>query len=268
MVDLLKVTLTNGIPTSGNGDVATINALMADGGLATVGNKTDLPATATDATATTGISIWKQISKSIQLLVTRWPTALGSGGGMKVDGSGTPLPISVSAVPAHDVTNGGLFAVQQASGKQSNTSFTTGTTSVVPGDIIGVGGGAGALTFANIAPSAGGEIQLQSATLEIDRATISGEGNYRLYLYNVTPPSASADSAAWSLPAGDRASFLGFFDFGTRVDTGTMQWNAVDNLNKQIATLSGSVFGYLVALTGTFTATASVHKVTLHSKTV
>lgn len=40
------------------------------------------------------------------------PAALGAGGGLKVDGSGTALPVSLASVPSHAVTNAGTFAVQ------------------------------------------------------------------------------------------------------------------------------------------------------------
>lgn len=42
------------------------------------------------------------------------PAALGAGGGIKVDGSGTALPVSVATVPSHAVTNAGTFAVQES----------------------------------------------------------------------------------------------------------------------------------------------------------
>ncbi|MFA5053956.1 MAG: hypothetical protein WC565_07845 [Parcubacteria group bacterium] len=40
------------------------------------------------------------------------PAALGAGGGLKIDGSGTAVPVSVASVPSHAVTNAGTFAVQ------------------------------------------------------------------------------------------------------------------------------------------------------------
>jgi hypothetical protein len=40
------------------------------------------------------------------------PAALGAGGGLKVDGSGTALPVSLASVPSHAVTNAGTFATQ------------------------------------------------------------------------------------------------------------------------------------------------------------
>lgn len=48
--------------------VSTLDAVMADGGLVTFGSKADNRSTATDTTPVSAISIWKQISLSIQNL--------------------------------------------------------------------------------------------------------------------------------------------------------------------------------------------------------
>lgn len=61
------------------------------------------------------------------------PAALGAGGGLKVDGSGTALPVSVASIPSHAVTNAGTFAVQAtpvgagAPGDGTQTVTTGGT---------------------------------------------------------------------------------------------------------------------------------------------
>ena len=68
MPNLTSVTVTSGVPTAGTGTVSTIDALMADGGQVTLGAKADAKSTATDTTAVSGISIWKQISFSAQAI--------------------------------------------------------------------------------------------------------------------------------------------------------------------------------------------------------
>jgi hypothetical protein len=249
MPDLLEVTLTNGIPTSGSGTVKTINALMEDGGLDTIGNKTDPAVTNTDATAVTGISLWKQISKSIQLLVTRWPTALGAGGGLKIDGSGTVLPVSLNSVPAHDV-----FLLQK--GHASSAQFTCGTTGYTPGKVVGT-----VLTFSSIASGAV-VVNVKGVSLRIDNTiVISGETTYRLYLYSSSPPSAFTDNATFDLPSGDRGAFLGYIDIPQVVDLGATVFIQTSQ-DFIVATASSSLFGYLVA-NGTFTSTARVHTVSI-----
>lgn len=145
---------------------------------------------------------------------------------------------------------------------------TNDTNAYNAGDVLGAAtDSTAALTFANIGPN-GGEIMLTTAELEIDASgLISGEASYRLYLYNVTPPSALGDNAAWDLSSsnGDRASFLGYVDLGTPVDLGNTLYVQTTQINKQVKLASSSLFAYLVTI-GAYTPTASrVHKITLHA---
>lgn len=73
MSNITQITLTSGIPTGPSGTVSTLDALMADGGQATLGAKADAKSTATDVTPVSAMSVWKQISASVQ--------ALAAGGG-------------------------------------------------------------------------------------------------------------------------------------------------------------------------------------------
>jgi len=118
--------------------------------------------------------------------------------------------------------------------------------------------------FADIGPSAA-NIRILSSELEIDHtAVIAGETSYRLYIYSITPPGAPADNAAWDLPSGDRASFLGYIDLGTPVDLGSTLYVQVTDHNKDVKLASTSLFGLLVTIGG-FTATAAARKVKLHT---
>ena len=131
-----------------------------------------------------------------------------------------------------------------------------------------VGAAAAALTFPTMGPS-GKEILITSVEFLIARAAvISGETSYRLYLYNVTPPSALADEATFDLPAGDQASFLGYVDLGTPVDLGSALYVQTDGVNKQLKLSGTSLFGYLVTNGGYVAASATVHTITLHSVAV
>lgn len=77
MPNLTSVTVTAGVPTSGTGTVSTIDGLMADGGQATIGAKADAKSTATDTTAVSGMSVWKQISSSVQAAASSLASTLG-----------------------------------------------------------------------------------------------------------------------------------------------------------------------------------------------
>jgi hypothetical protein len=119
-----------------------------------------------------------------------------------------------------------------------------------------------AQTFAAMGLS-GRPIMITGASLEIDGGTAEATA-WRLYLYNVTPPSALSDTTTFDLPSGDRASFLGYVDLGTAVDLGSTQWVEVQGINKQVKLSGTALFGYLVNTT-TVTPAAVAHIVTLHA---
>ena len=95
---------------------------------------------------------------------------------------------------------------------------------------------------------------------------ISGMTTFRLHLYNITPPSALGDNAAWDLPAGDRASYLGYLDLGTIVDLGSTLYVERNGVNKKLLMgATTSLFGYLVTI-GTYTpSSADVHTIRLNA---
>ena len=121
------------------------------------------------------------------------------------------------------------------------------TTAYTANDVVGAA--AAALTFAGLGSPDGSDIIITSATLRRNQnAVISGETTYRLHLYNVTPPSAPADNAAWDLPSGDRASYLGYIEFTSIADMGSTLWVEANSLNKQVKLLSGNLYALLVTV--------------------
>jgi hypothetical protein len=123
------------IAVSGTFWQATQPVSIADGINVTFGAKADAKSTATDTTAITAMSVWKQISASVQTIaawtgsaisvathaVTQsgtWTVQPGNTANTtawKVDGSAVTQPVSIASVPSHAVTNAGTFAVQAAS---------------------------------------------------------------------------------------------------------------------------------------------------------
>lgn len=147
-------------------------------------------------------------------------------------------------------------------GRMAAASFTPAASAYSANDIM-----EGAKEFALGAPSAS-NIRILSAELQVDVSAVqSGETSYRLYLYGVTPPSALADNAAFDVPSGDRASFLGHIDLGAPIDLGSTLYVQTPDVNKDIKLSGTSLFGYLVT-NGAFTATAAARKVTLHAMVV
>jgi len=136
------------------------------------------------------------------------------------------------------------------------------TTAYTANDVVGAT--VAALTFEKLGSPDGSDVVIMSAALRRDQnAVISGEGVYRLHLYNVTPPSAPADNAAWDLPSGDRASYLGYIDIGTIADLGSTLWIEANNLGKQVKLLSGSLYGLLVTIGAYTPVSADTYRVTL-----
>jgi len=135
---------------------------------------------------------------------------------------------------------------------QATITRPANTTAYTANDVVG-----GAITFATGLTSGQHAIILGADLMPQISAIPSGMTSFRLYLYDVTPPSAVADNGAFDLPSGDRASFLGYIDLGSPADLGSTCFCQVDGVNKKIK-LNGSanLFGYLVT-NGGFTPAAN-----------
>lgn len=163
-------------------------------------------------------------------------TVLGSDN-INPAGSGNGLPVFIPTFSA-------------------SASFTPAASSHTAGDAVGV-----AAEFALAAPS-GSLLKIVNASMLVATGT-NETSTWRVYLFSVTPPSALADDAAFTLPSGDRASFLGYFDFAQLVDVGdTLYIEATPN--KHIRLTGTSVFAYLVNLT-TVTTAAVARTVRIHA---
>jgi hypothetical protein len=101
-------------------------------------------APATD-TASSGINgRLQRLAQKLTSLIALLPTALGAGGGLKVDGSGTALP--VSGTVAATVASGGVASGAVASGAFAAGSIASGA--VVDGAMVTIGAKADAKSTA------------------------------------------------------------------------------------------------------------------------
>lgn len=150
----------------------------------------------------------------------------------------------------------------------ASATFTPAASSHTGGSagVIGDCNGATQTFTFSPAPVSGSVIMITDAELEIDGATAEATA-WRLYLYNVTPPSAIADDGAFAFDSGDRASALGYIDLGTAVDHGNTQWVETHGINKMVKLAGTTVFGYLVNLT-TLTPQNVAHVVKLYGTPV
>lgn len=152
-----------------------------------------------------------------------------------------------------------------STGVVASASFTPAAAAYGAGDLISV---AQVFTFTYLDGRpiiAGALIRILTTVMKIDQtAVISGETSYTLPLYSVTPPSAQADNAAWTLASADLPSYRGTIALGTPADLGAAcyiknQLSDVQDVNLTAATL----YGELVT-TGAFTATAVARQVLLY----
>jgi hypothetical protein len=148
----------------------------------------------------------------------------------------------------------------------SQTSVTrpSNATPYTAGDVVGAT--AAAITFADIGPSFGC-VCITDADIRVDVSSVpAGMTSFRLHLYDVTPPSALADNAVWDLPAGDRASYLGYIDLGTPVDVGsTLFVQSSGSALRTIQLKTPNVYGYLVTDGGYTPSSAAVKSIRLVS---
>jgi hypothetical protein len=152
--------------------------------------------------------------------------------------------------------SGSLIVETAGTGVSGSATFTPAASSHTAGDCNGA-----AQDFALAAPS-GCRLMITDATLSIASGTAQATA-WRLYLYNVTPPSAIADDGVFDFTvATDGAAFLGHIDLGTAIDLGGGQWVENRAINKAVKLTGTTVFGYLVNLT-TLTTAAVAHRVTL-----
>jgi hypothetical protein len=157
--------------------------------------------------------------------------------------------------------SGTLTLASRAASAAVTLTRTADTNAYAAGDIVGTAtGSTAALQFANMGPS-GAVVQIVSAELEIDAAAaIAGETSYRGYLYNVTPPSALGDNAAFDLASGDRNAYLGFVDFGTPVDLGSTLYVRATPDNCFVRLSGTDIFMYLVTMGAYTPASARVYR--------
>ena len=164
-------------------------------------------------------------------------------------------PVQLATSQGTDVSTTNPLAVSFPA-YSASASFTPAATSHTAGDSVG-----GAKEFALAAPT-GALLRIVNASMLVAGGT-NETSTWRLYLFSVTPPSAVADDGAFTLASGDRASFLGYFDFAQLVDVGdTLYIEATPN--KVIRLTGASVFAYLVNLTTVSTA-AVARTVTIHT---
>jgi hypothetical protein len=178
-----------------------------------------------------------------------------------VTGSGSAGTPATGVVTVQGITGGTPQPVTSLSYAVA-TVCTSGTTAYVATDVVG-----GAKDFGVLGPNAS-SIMITTVQLMINLSSVtSGMTSFTLHLFNVTPPSAIADSSPFTLASGDRASYLGSVLIGTPVDLGDTLYVEVNGVNKQVKLAGTKLFGYLTT-NGAYTPTAVDYTVTIHTMAV
>jgi hypothetical protein len=157
------------------------------------------------------------------------------------------------------------FTKVVGTGRTSSVSVTrtADTSAYTANDVLGAATGTtAAIEFTGMGP-VGSTIRISGSMFEVhDAAIISGQAGYRLWLYNITPPSALGDNVAFDVPSGDRASLLGFIDLGTVLDYGTTLIVQAEQ-TKDVKLVTSSLWAYPVTIGAYTPENATVHKITL-----
>lgn len=131
------------------------------------------------------------------------------------------------------------------------------TTAYTAGDVVSTGAGE-ILEFASLG-AANDIITILGARLSIAvNAVPSGCTGFRLHLYNASP-TAIADNAAYNLPAGDLAKYLGYVTISTPIDLGDNIFSQDDNLNITVKLAGTSLYGILQTI-GAYTPSSGAVK--------
>lgn len=198
----------------------------------------------------------QRIAQNITSLIAKLPVALGSGGGLKIDGSGTALPISVASLPSVAVTNVGTFATQSTLQAGTNYVGTTGgntaqidvtptltvAATYVSGDYVGTS--TTPMTFLGASRINNSTATILSAVL-VDGALQSVA--CELWLFDTTL-TAPADSAAWTLTDAEAKRCIGVIPFSTYYASGANSISFAQGVGIGFKTISAStsLYGCLV----------------------
>ncbi len=212
------------------------------------------PSTDTASSGTNGRL--QRVAQRLSSMIALLPAALGAGGGLKIDGSGIALPISVASLPSVAVTNVGTFATQSTLQAGTNYVGTTGgntaqidvtptltvAATYVSGDYVGTS--TTPMTFSGASRINNSTGTILSAVL-VDGALQSVA--CELWLFDTTL-TAPADSAAWTLTDAEAKRCIGVIPFSTYYASGANSISFAQGVGIGFKTISAltSLYGCLV----------------------
>lgn len=175
--------------------------------------------------------------------------------------AGTPTPIAADADGNVFVTFTGRFSDALTITRPNDTA------AYIAGDVIGAATGSTAAVEFTPIGVADRVVEITNSTFTIGATSVpAGMTSFTLHLYSITPPSAKGDNAAWDLPAGDVASYMGSFSLGTPADVGSTLFIQNLSVGKQVRLATTSLFAYLVTDAGFTPAANTTFDITLYAK--
>lgn len=238
MPNLTSVTVTSGVPTAGTGTVSTIDALMADGGQATLGLTTGT-AVITDATGTLQQylrGLIKLIAAGINITTVTAVTAITNAlpAGTNLIGSVTVAPSTTDVAVTPTVTVSAYTA----------------------GNVLG-----GIMTFASLLAATSFNGVLHSITAKFKGTAVTG--SLEVAIFKASPSNGTySDKSAPTWDAADMANLLGVYTLTTpNSKLGTMTIYNLDSIGKAIVGASQSL--YVVAIVDGTPTPASTSDFTL-----
>jgi hypothetical protein len=241
------VYITGSDPSVGGGGGGAVT--IADGADVAKGASTDAAASSTvaeTATARTGISLWKGIKNVLLAIRSALPTALGTGGGIKVDGSGTALPVSGTVTISNPAASQPGFSIPVT------LTVTNGVYSI--GDVVG-----GLITLSNIVSGNGKSCILTDVVI----TSVATLAYNLLFRSEELAGGTIADNGAYAEAAADGANNLPgiaittdlYLPTGTGFNRATVRTGVV--LKAGVAT--ASIFAYMTALATTTPGTNTIY---------
>lgn len=171
-----------------------------------------------------------------------------------LDNATTPtawVPVTVSA-------SGGLVTGAGGSFVYATQTFTPAAGAYGAGDLIGVAREMSWVTAGGVAVPSAVAIRVLTSSIKNDVTAVpAGQTSFTLQVYSVTPPSAQADNAAWTLASADLPSYLGSMALGTPADLGAALYIKTGDLNFDVKLAGTSMFAeYITVGAATFAAVA------------
>ena len=149
-------------------------------------------------------------------------------------------------------------------GLLTSATFTPTAAAYGAGDIMDVAKQLQFLDSSGDPVPEGSIIRILSAVMKIDvNAVPSGQTSYTLHLYSVTPPSAQADNAAWTLASADLDGYRGALALGAPVDLGACLYIRAQYLDIDVKLVTDSLWAELVT-DGAHTAAAVARQIILY----